>query len=184
MEFVESMPQSLPILEAIYGKFFIGHEPWSGLKALGTGVNEKHSPENVVWQIVKFFAGQDQNGSSSNHADDIQGQVGDVWTVGFNLQEVAVSTHVGRATNQAADPGTLQEPGQGHREPWPAWIDWNQRWILVTSSWCPEGSIWNDLQGLLRSSFKTWTVDRNSGQSRDIRATRYTIQQPHQQFQW
>ena len=61
--FVEAMPQSLPILEAIYGKLFVGSETWSGLKAVSGDFNNKYSAENVVWQIVKFFASQDITGS-------------------------------------------------------------------------------------------------------------------------
>ena len=53
--FVESaMPHSLPILEAIYAKLFLN----AGETSRKT-LPEKYSPENVVWQIVKFFASQD-----------------------------------------------------------------------------------------------------------------------------
>lgn len=60
-EFVEAMPQSLPILEAFYSKLFIGSESGpSGVVKLANGINvSKYSPETVVWQIVKFFANQD-----------------------------------------------------------------------------------------------------------------------------
>ena len=49
----DSMPQSLPILEAIYGKLFFNNSN----KYNHSNIMERYSPENVVWQIVKFFAG-------------------------------------------------------------------------------------------------------------------------------
>ena len=77
----EAMPQSLPILEAIYGKiFFSGGKNFQNtfsnirfgtrdeVKTTANIMNgmvnnlsncSKYSPENVVWQIVKFFASQD-----------------------------------------------------------------------------------------------------------------------------
>ena len=77
----EAMPQSLPILEAIYGKIFFSggrnfQNAFSNIKfgtqdEVKTTANimngmtnnlsncSKYSPENVVWQIVKFFASQD-----------------------------------------------------------------------------------------------------------------------------
>ena len=77
----EAMPQSLPILEAIYGKVFFGggrnfnnsftnikfgsrNEVKTTANIMNGTVNNlsncsKYSPENVVWQIVKFFASQD-----------------------------------------------------------------------------------------------------------------------------
>ena len=84
----EAMPQSLPILEAIYGKIFFGggrnvNNPFTHIKFAirnegkttanimnCTGVNNltncsKYSPENVVWQIVKFFASQDGENRST-----------------------------------------------------------------------------------------------------------------------
>lgn len=54
--FVESaMPHSLPILEAIYAKLFLNTGETK--KAMP----EKYSPENVIWQIVKYFASQDDD---------------------------------------------------------------------------------------------------------------------------
>ena len=57
--FVESaMPHSLPILEAIYAKLFLN--TGEGSKTLQY-MPEKYSPENLVWQIVKYFASQDDD---------------------------------------------------------------------------------------------------------------------------
>ncbi len=58
--FVESMPHSLPILEALYAKLFMaaGNRPCFSQELLG-GRAESLRPEAVVWQLVKFFAGQD-----------------------------------------------------------------------------------------------------------------------------
>ena len=51
-----AMPHSLPILEAIYAK----------LNSNGSTINipEQYSPEHVVWQIVKYFASQDEESVS------------------------------------------------------------------------------------------------------------------------
>ena len=51
-----AMPHSLPILEAIYAK----------LNSNGSSINtpEHYSPEHVVWQIVKYFASQDEESVS------------------------------------------------------------------------------------------------------------------------
>ena len=53
-----AMPHSLPILEAIYAK----------LNSNGSSINtpEHYSPEHVVWQIVKYFASQDEESVSQN----------------------------------------------------------------------------------------------------------------------
>lgn len=50
--FIDSMPHSLPILEALYAKLFL---------ADGKLLSKAQSlrPEAVVWQLVKFFASQD-----------------------------------------------------------------------------------------------------------------------------
>jgi len=57
--FVESaMPHSLPILEAIYAKLFLNTGETKNSVNLP---NEKYSAENVVWQIVKYFASQDDD---------------------------------------------------------------------------------------------------------------------------
>ena len=83
----EAMPQSLPILEAIYGKIFFSggrnfQNAFSNIKfgtqnEVKTTANimngmtnnlsncSKYSPENVVWQIVKFFASQDSENRSN-----------------------------------------------------------------------------------------------------------------------
>ena len=83
----EAMPQSLPILEAIYGKIFFSggrnfQNAFSNIKfgtqnEVKTTANimngmtnklsncSKYSPENVVWQIVKFFASQDGENRSN-----------------------------------------------------------------------------------------------------------------------
>ena len=59
--FVESaMPHSLPILEAIYAKVFLNTGETKGLH-----MPERYSPENVVWQIVKYFASQDDDSPPS-----------------------------------------------------------------------------------------------------------------------
>ena len=49
--FVESLPQSLPVLEALYAKLFL-----AGGKQLPAALSV--SPETVIWQLVKFFACQ------------------------------------------------------------------------------------------------------------------------------
>ena len=49
--FVESLPQSLPVLEALYAKLFL-----AGGKKLPAAISV--SPETVIWQLVKFFACQ------------------------------------------------------------------------------------------------------------------------------
>ena len=59
----ESMPQSLPILEAVYGKLFLNKYTNSS-----SNLMDKYSPENVVWQIVKFFASQDEGGGGGGSA--------------------------------------------------------------------------------------------------------------------
>ena len=59
----ESMPQSLPILEAVYGKLFLNKYTNSS-----SNLMDKYSPENVVWQIVKFFASQDEGGGGDGSA--------------------------------------------------------------------------------------------------------------------
>ena len=53
--FIESMPHSLPILEALYAKLFLG-------KAQDNLICRANSlrPEAVVWQLVKFFASQEE----------------------------------------------------------------------------------------------------------------------------
>ncbi|XP_040568514.1 uncharacterized protein [Lepeophtheirus salmonis] len=51
--FLESMPQSLPLLESIYSKIHI-----TGSSQFKEG---KFSPEIIVWQIIKFFAAQDES---------------------------------------------------------------------------------------------------------------------------
>ena len=50
--FVESLPQSLPVLEALYAKLFLA----GGGKQLPAALSV--SPETVIWQLVKFFACQ------------------------------------------------------------------------------------------------------------------------------
>ena len=84
----EAMPQSLPILEAIYGKIFFsgGRNFQSAFSNIKFGMQDevkttanimngmtnnlsncsKYSPENVVWQIVKFFASQDGENRSKS----------------------------------------------------------------------------------------------------------------------
>lgn len=53
--FIESMPHSLPILEALYAKMFLaGDTIWKE-----TGPTSNLRPEAVVWQMVKFFASQE-----------------------------------------------------------------------------------------------------------------------------
>ena len=62
--FVEAMPQSLPILEAVYGKLFLGGNSNRQFSAnVVSNLTNKYSPENVVWQIVKFFASQEEPNS-------------------------------------------------------------------------------------------------------------------------
>lgn len=51
--FIESMPHSLPILEALYAKLFLQKSP--KIQTFGS-----LRPEAVVWQLVKFFASQEQ----------------------------------------------------------------------------------------------------------------------------
>ena len=53
--FIESMPHSLPILEALYSKLFLaGDKIWQETR---TASNLR--PEAVVWQMVRFFASQE-----------------------------------------------------------------------------------------------------------------------------
>ncbi len=59
--FVDSMPHSLPILEALYAKIFLAGGDAS-LMALGRAQSLR--PEAVVWQLVKFFASQDEGGAN------------------------------------------------------------------------------------------------------------------------
>ena len=56
--FVDSMPQSMPILEAIYAKLYLYN---GGTLPNNTKYKDKFSPESVVWQIVRFFACLDEN---------------------------------------------------------------------------------------------------------------------------
>ena len=59
--FIESMPHSLPILEALYAKLFLGGN--NGLDSSLLGKANSLRPEAVVWQLVKFFAGQEAEGA-------------------------------------------------------------------------------------------------------------------------
>ena len=59
--FIESMPHSLPILEALYAKLFLGAN--NGLDNSLLGKANSLRPEAVVWQLVKFFAGQEAEGA-------------------------------------------------------------------------------------------------------------------------
>lgn len=59
--FVDSMPQSMPILEAIYAKLYLYN---GGTLPNSTKYKDKFSPESVVWQIVRFFACLDENNGS------------------------------------------------------------------------------------------------------------------------
>ena len=59
--FIESMPHSLPILEALYAKLFLGGN--NGLDNSLLGRANSLRPEAVVWQLVKFFAGQEADGA-------------------------------------------------------------------------------------------------------------------------
>ena len=53
--FIESMPHSLPILEALYAKMFLAGEAiWQETRAASN-----LRPEAVVWQMVRFFASQE-----------------------------------------------------------------------------------------------------------------------------
>lgn len=53
--FIESMPHSLPILEALYAKLFLaGEKIWQETRATSS-----LRPEAVVWQMVRFFASQE-----------------------------------------------------------------------------------------------------------------------------
>jgi len=53
--FIESMPHSLPILEALYSKLFLaGDAIWAEQRSTST-----LRPEAVVWQMVRFFASQE-----------------------------------------------------------------------------------------------------------------------------
>ena len=65
--FVESMPHSLPILEALYAKIFLGNgnQAVPGAEAKMLGRANSLRPEAVVWQLVKFFAGQEEEMSAS-----------------------------------------------------------------------------------------------------------------------
>ena len=56
--FIDSMPHSLPILEALYAKLFLSEDNNNKLQQLNKAAHGLR-PETVVWQLVKFFAGQD-----------------------------------------------------------------------------------------------------------------------------
>ena len=56
--FIESMPHSLPILEALYAKLFL-YSKLASDKSLVCRSNSLR-PEAVVWQLVKFFASQEE----------------------------------------------------------------------------------------------------------------------------
>lgn len=56
--FVDCLPQSLPLLEALYSKLFL-----TGGKKLSSSLSV--SPETVVWQLVKFFARQEDQSLAS-----------------------------------------------------------------------------------------------------------------------
>lgn len=58
--FVESLPQSLPVLEALYAKMFL-----AGGKKFPNSLKNSVSPETVIWQLVKFFACQEDQGLAS-----------------------------------------------------------------------------------------------------------------------
>lgn len=57
--FVDCLPQSLPLLEALYSKLFLSGPGKKLSSALAV------SPETVVWQLVKFFARQEDQGLAS-----------------------------------------------------------------------------------------------------------------------
>ena len=59
--FIESMPHSLPILEALYAKLFLGGSTGFDQGNILGRANSLR-PEAVVWQLVKFFAGQEAEG--------------------------------------------------------------------------------------------------------------------------
>ena len=83
----EAMPQSLPVLEAVYGKLFFGsgrscNQLFTNMKLNARGEvkttaniingalnnishSSTYSPENVVWQIVKFFANHESENRSA-----------------------------------------------------------------------------------------------------------------------
>ena len=54
--FIESMPHSLPILEALYAKLFLQSKANDNLICRANSLR----PEAVVWQLVKFFASQEE----------------------------------------------------------------------------------------------------------------------------
>ncbi len=56
--FIESMPHSLPILEALYAKLFLQQSKPSADNLICRANSLR--PEAVVWQLVKFFASQEQ----------------------------------------------------------------------------------------------------------------------------
>ena len=58
--FIESMPHSLPILEALYAKMFLQSKA-NDLMSRATSLR----PEAVVWQLVKFFARQEDRSLAS-----------------------------------------------------------------------------------------------------------------------
>ncbi len=57
--FIESMPHSMPVLEAIYAKVYLASN--NGTLTMSGRLTDKFSPESVVWQIVRFFASLDEN---------------------------------------------------------------------------------------------------------------------------
>ena len=61
--FIDTMPQSMPVLEAIYAKLYL-----SNGGSFAGKYSEKFSPETVIWQIVRFFACLDENNGNGSLA--------------------------------------------------------------------------------------------------------------------
>ena len=58
--FIDSMPHSMPILEAIYAKLYLAST--NGTLTMSGKLTGNFSPESVVWQIVRFFACHEDGG--------------------------------------------------------------------------------------------------------------------------
>ncbi|TRY74938.1 hypothetical protein TCAL_04579 [Tigriopus californicus] len=57
--FLEAMPGSMPILEAIYAKLYLVSANGTMSILVAGRLDDRFSPECVVWQIVRFFACKD-----------------------------------------------------------------------------------------------------------------------------
>lgn len=72
--FIESMPQSLPIIESLYAKVFLS----DGILQTRNSIQFLR-PESVVMQMVKYFAQQQQDGTVQNPTSPTSPGSNNVW---------------------------------------------------------------------------------------------------------